>query len=193
MRNNSWKLGLFVVVLAVALVLFGTACATGEKGQEKTVSQAEEEHTHGEEEHVHAEGEAAHTHGEEGEPVHGEETHTHGEEGEHKHEQEGEESGKKMAINDAYNQVREGVRLILAYHSASSSFVGSVENTTDKIIKNVRVKVHLSTGVELGPTEKIDLGPGEKSGVKLEAEGHVFEWWTTHAESDESEPLHLSN
>jgi len=165
MKNISWKLWMFVVVVAVALVMFGTACATGDKGQEKTATQAEDTQTQGEEgEHVHEQGEAEHTHGE-----------------------EGEESGEKLALTDTYDEVRKGVRLVLAYHNASSSFMGSVENTTDKVIKNVRVEVHLSTGVELGPTERRDLAPGEKAGVKLEAKGHVFEWWTTHAESGSSE------
>ena len=164
MKNISWKLWIFVAVVAVALVMFGTACATGDKGQEKTDTQAEDEHTHAKE------GEYAHD-----------------QEGEHVHDQEEEESGEKLALTDTYDQVRKGVRLVLAYHNASSSFVGSIENITDKTIKDVRVEVHLSTGVELGPTERMDLAPGEKSGVKLEAKGHVFEWWKAHAESGSSE------
>jgi len=173
MKNISWKLWIFVAVVAVALVMFGTACATGDKGQEKTDTQAEDEHTHAKE------GEYAHD--QEGEHVH--------EQGEavHSHDQEEEESGEKLALTDTYDQVRKGVRLVLAYHNASSSFVGSIENITDKTIKDVRVEVHLSTGVELGPTERMDLAPGEKSGVKLEAKGHVFEWWKAHAESGSSE------
>jgi hypothetical protein len=198
MKNISWKLWIFVVVVAVALVMFGTACATGDKGQEKTATQTEDAQTQGEEgEHIHEQGEAEHTHGEEGEHaqdqegehIHeqGEAEHTHGEEGEHTHDQEGEESGEKLALTDIYDDVRKGVRMVLAFHNASSSFIGSVENTTDKTIKDVRVEVHLSTGVELGPTERMDLAPGEKAGVKLEAKGHVFEWWTAHAESGSSE------
>lgn len=180
MDKNSWKLWIFVAVVAMALVMFGTACATGDKGQEKTATQVEEEHTHGEE---------TQTHSEEGEHVHeqGEAEHTHGEEGEHTHNQEGEESGEKLALTDIYDHVRNGVRLVIAFHNASSSFIGSVENVTDKTIKSVRVEVHLSTGVELGSTERMDLAPGEKAGIKIEAKGHVFEWWTAHAESGSSE------
>jgi hypothetical protein len=198
MKSSSWKSWLCVTFTAAALVLFGTACATGDAGQEKSIAQAEEEqvhepgnteHSHGEEEEpVNEEGDAAHTHGNEGEHAHeqGQAEHSIGEEREHTHDQEGEESGKKLALTDTYDQVRNGVRLVMAYHNASSSFVGSVENTTDKTIKNVRVEVHLSTGVELGPTKKMDLAPGEKAGIKLEALGHVFEWWTTHAETGTS-------
>lgn len=166
MKKISWKLWIFVAVVAVALVMFGTACATSDKGQEKTATQAEDAHTHGEQ------------------------THEHGEEGEHVHGEEGEESGEKLALTDTYDHVRKGVRLVLAFHNASSSFIGIVENVTDKTIKSVRVEVHLSTGVELGPTERRDLAPGEKAGIKLEAKGHVFEWWTAHAESGSSEHGH---
>jgi hypothetical protein len=97
--------------------------------------------------------------------------------------EEVEQEGEKLALTHTYDSVQKGLRLVLAYHNASSSFVGSVENTTDKTIKDVRVEVHLSTGVELGPTERIDLAPGEKAGVKLEAKGHVFEWWKAHPET----------
>jgi len=180
MKKISWKLWIFVAVVSAALVMFGTACATGDKGQEKTATQSEEEHTHGQEgEHVHEE--QIHEHGEEGEHIHEQG------EAEHAHDQEGEESGEKLALTDTYNHVHNGVRLVLAFHNASSSFIGSVENVTDKTIKSIRVEVHLSNGVELGPTERMDLAPGEKAGVKLEAKGHVFEWWKAHAESDSSE------
>ncbi len=117
-------------------------------------------------------------------------TQTQGDEAEHTHGQEEEESGEKLALTDTYDQMHNGVRLVLAYHNASSSFIGSVENVTDKTIKKVRVEVHLSTGVELEPTERQDLAPGEKSGIKIEAAGHVFEWWKAHAETGNSENIH---
>jgi hypothetical protein len=174
MKKNSWKSWIFVVVVASALVMFGAVCSES-SGENR---HGEETHTHKDQgEHTHEQGEAEHTHGEE--------THTHG--------QEGEESGEKLALTDTYDQVHHGVRLVLAYHNASSSFVGMVENVTDKTIKEVRVEVHLSTGVELGPTERRDLAPGEKAGIKIEAKGHVFEWWTTHPETGEGKHIHLSD
>jgi hypothetical protein len=168
MKTRSWKLWIFMATVAVALVMFGMACATGDKGQEKSAPQVGEEQTH-------EQGEAEHSH--EGE-------------GEHSHSEEWEDSEERLALTDTYDHVRHGVRLVLAYHNASSSFVGSVENTTDKILKAVRVEVHLSTGVELGPTDRIDLAPGEKAGVKLEAKGHVFEWWKAHPETGPGERDH---
>lgn len=103
---------------------------------------------------------------------------------------EQEESGQQYALNETYDEVRKGVRLILTYDEASSSFVGTVENVTDSTIKSVRVETHLSNGTELGPTESIDLESGKKADVKLLAEGQSFEWWKAHAESGSSEHSH---
>jgi hypothetical protein len=98
------------------------------------------------------------------------------------HQEEGEESGEKLSPTETYDQVHKGIRLVLAFHNASSSFMGSVENVTDKKIKSVRVEVHLSDGTELGPTKPMDLSPGEKVGIKLETAGQSFTWWKAHAE-----------
>ncbi len=119
--------------------------------------------------------------GEQSEETHEGEGHEHAGE---THPEEGEESVERLSLDETYDHVNKGVRLTLAYHNASSSFIGSIENVTDKTIKSVRVEVHLSSGAELGPTERIDLAPGEKSGVKLEAAGLTFEWWMAHVESD---------
>jgi hypothetical protein len=105
-------------------------------------------------------------------------------------QEEGEESGKTFGLDEICDQVHKGVRLILAYHRASFSFIGSIENVTDKTTKKVRVEVHLSNGTELDPTEPKDLAPGEKSGVKIEATGQVFEWWKAHAESGSGNNCH---
>lgn len=107
--------------------------------------------------------------------------------GEHEGEGEGEESGPRLAIDKTYDAVRKGVRLILAYDSASSAFTGTVENVTDQTISSVRVEVHLSNGTELGPTSRTELAPGDKEGVNLPAGGQCFAWWKAHAETGEGE------
>jgi len=103
------------------------------------------------------------------------------------HGEEGKESGTEYALNETCDQVRNGARLILAYDVQSNSFNGTVENTTGKTLKRVRVEVHLSNGTELGPTEPIDLAPGKKVAVGLSAEGQSFKWWKAHAETGASE------
>ncbi len=81
----------------------------------------------------------------------------------------GEESGTELALNETYDGVRNGARLVLSYDKESNFFSGTVENTTKKTLKRVRVEVHLSNGKEIGPTTPSDLKPGEKRPVKLAA------------------------
>ncbi len=111
----------------------------------------------------------------------------HSEEGRGEHSGEGEESGQTFTLNETYDKVRRGVRLILAYDKDSSSFIGTVENATNRTIRSVRVEVHLSNGTELGPTRPIDLAPGKKASVKLSAAGQSFSWWKAHPESGSGE------
>ena len=98
----------------------------------------------------------------------------------------GEEAGMALAPNEIYDEVHGGARLILVYDAAINSFIGTVENTTDAILQQVRVEVHLSNGLELGPTIPIDLAPGEQADVMLS----VFDSWTAHAEVGIGEANH---
>lgn len=95
---------------------------------------------------------------------------------------EGEESNVELALNERYDNVRNGARLILDYDAASNAFVGTVENTTNETLMQVRVEVHLSNGVELGPTTPVDLAPGAQIPIELKAEGPAFDKWTAHPE-----------
>ena len=111
----------------------------------------------------------------------------HGRGGEGSHDEEGEESGTELALNETYDNVRNGARLILAYDKQSNSFNGTVENTADETLQRVRVEVHLSNGIELGPTTPADLRPGEKRNVKLTATSKNFDGWSAHPEVGISE------
>ena len=71
---------------------------------------------------------------------------------------------------------------MLTYDAQSNSFNGFVENTTEKTLQQARDEVHLSNGVELGPTTPIDLGPGEKVEASLAATTKWFDGWTAHVE-----------
>ena len=101
--------------------------------------------------------------------------------------EDGEESGAELALNETYDRVRNGARLILTYDAQNNSFNGTVENTTNETLKQVRVEVHLSNGKELGPTPAADLAPGEKREVQLIAIGTDFDGWTAHPEVAEGE------
>ena len=50
-----------------------------------------------------------------------------------------EESGTELALDETYNKVRNGARLVLSYDAQSNSFNGFVKNTTKKFLKQVRV------------------------------------------------------
>jgi hypothetical protein len=111
----------------------------------------------------------------------------HDRDGDGHHGEEGEESGTALALDESYDEVRNGVRLILAFDAQSNSFNGTVENTTDNTLKRVRVEVHLSNGTELGPSTPADLDPGKKRDVKLTATSKDFDGWTAHPEVGSSE------
>ena len=90
----------------------------------------------------------------------------------------GEESGASLALDEMYDVVRKGARLTLVL-----GFDGVVENTTDATLQNVRVEVHLSNGVELGPVFLGDLAPREMVDVFVPVETpDAFDGWTPHAE-----------
>ena len=92
------------------------------------------------------------------------------------------ESGTKYGLSDTARESRSGVDLVLRYDSARKSFTGMVTNTTVETIKNVRVEVHLSNGVELGPTPNVDLAPGQSRAVDLDASSQTFTQFTVHVE-----------
>ena len=94
----------------------------------------------------------------------------------------GEEVRNLLTKEQSFDQVRAGARLILRYDAAANSFVGTVENTTNATLVNVRVEVHLSNGTELGPTTPVDLPSGQMISVTLPASAQPFDTWNPHAE-----------
>ena len=94
----------------------------------------------------------------------------------------GEESGTQLGLGDTYDAVRGGARLIIAYDRGRNAFVGTVRNVTNSYLARVRVEVHLSNGIELGPTTPVDLAPGQVVDVVLAASEQPFESWSAHPE-----------
>ncbi len=93
-----------------------------------------------------------------------------------------EATANQLAPDETFDMVRSGARLILSYDPGSNAFKGTVENTTNNVLRQVRIEVHLSNGAELGPTTPIDLGPGEKAGIILPSRAAAFTGWVAHAE-----------
>lgn len=178
------KFRFFMVISISFLLVFVSAC-----NKDSNEGKAPEESLQEQGEHA-GEGEDAGEHA--GQPGRELEQGEHeGEGGEHAEggEGEGEETGPRIELAGTHDEVRKGSRLILSYDRESSSFIGTVENLTEKTLTRVRIEVHLSNGTELGPTEPINLAPGKKVDVKLSAEGQTFEWWKAHAEVGVSEHI----
>ena len=95
---------------------------------------------------------------------------------------EEEESGTQLSKSQTYDEVRKGCRLILSYDSAANAFKGTARNVTDGTLSRVRVEVHLSNGIELGPTTPVNLAPNETVDIFLQASARSFETWSAHAE-----------
>ena len=87
-----------------------------------------------------------------------------------------------LALDETFDAVRSGARLVLSYDAPSNSFRGTVENTTNGVLDQVRIEVHLSNGAELGPTTPTDMAPGEVVTINLPATQAPFTGWTAHAE-----------
>ena len=127
-------------------------------------------------------GPAAHTGGEgtEGSGEHGSE----GESGNESGGAGGEEGSRatSLALDETFDAVRSGARLILSYDAPSNTFKGTVENTTNGVLERVRIEVHLSNGTELGPTTPTNMAPGQVVAITLPATEAAFTGWTTHVE-----------
>ena len=94
----------------------------------------------------------------------------------------GEESATQYGQGDTYDMVRAGARLVLWYDADAQAFEGKATNTTNSTLSRVRVEVHLSNGVELGPTTPRDLAPDESIPITLDATGQTFATWSAHPE-----------
>ena len=93
-----------------------------------------------------------------------------------------EESGTQYTLSETFDHVRAGARLVLSYDSAGNAFTGKVENATSDKLDRVRVEVHLSNGIELGPTTPVDLAPGQTVEITLQASSQPFVSWSAHPE-----------
>ncbi len=159
-----------IVLLGIVSLLALTGCASSESEFGEHSRGVESSEQSGERES--REGGGEHEAGSEGEE-HAEDSETG--EGD-------EESGIQYELSETMDEVRAGARLILSYDSASNAFVGTVENTTSATLRLVRVEVHLSNGVELGPTTPVDVAPGEVVEITLPATDQAFTSWSAHPE-----------
>ena len=86
--------------------------------------------------------------------------------------------GRSTRFQRPLTTFRAGARLVLSYESAGNAFTGKVENATSDKLDRVRGEVHLSNGIELGPTTPVDLAPGQTVEVRLQASSQPFVSWS---------------
>lgn len=167
-----------LLILSIAAGLTITGCGSDDSGH----THGEDTHTHETEQHAHDDTDADHQQAAEEDHEHaeGEENHSHS--GEDAHTHESEDSGMMLGLDETYDEVRKGVRLILSYNSETSSFAGTIENTTQDALPPVSVGVELSNGTELGPTTPVNIDPGESQSIELDAAEETFDSWSAHSE-----------
>lgn len=96
----------------------------------------------------------------------------------------GEEGGAYLAKMTKQDEVfANGARLVLQFNPNTQVFAGSVTNTTARTLSQVRVEIHLDNGTELGPTKRIDIGPGQAVPIELGTFGDEFSSWVSHPEA----------
>ncbi len=178
MRGKGTKLRmaqtLAILVLILTMMVAAGCSRRGQSGADQSAGNVTESRGEGG-------GEGSGEHGSGGEGSEG------GSEGSEGGAAGSEEGGSGLALDETFDMVRAGARLIMSYDAASTSFVGTVANTTDATLTRVRIEVHLSNGIELGPTTPTDLAPGEILDVVLPASTQSFDSWTPHAEVGASE------
>ncbi len=186
MRGKRTKLRmahtLAILVLTVTMIVAVGCSRRGQSGADQSAGNVTESRGEGSE----GAGEGSESGGEGG----GEGSGEHGSGGESGGEggSEGsEEGGGALALDETFDMVRAGARLVMSYDVAANAFVGTVENTTNATLTRVRIEVHLSNGIELGPTTPTDLAPGEVMDIVLPASTQSFDGWTPHAEVGASE------
>ncbi len=176
MRYPSMTLAVLGFVLVLALIGCNSGSESGNGSESGEHSKASES-SNGPESGEHSESSDSGSGSEAGEHSEGSESGSGSEAGE-----DGEESGTQFALGNTFDEVRAGARLVLSYDLAANAFKGKVENTTGATLSRVRVEVHLSNGIELGPTTPVDLAPGQVAEVTLPASSQPFVSWSAHPE-----------
>ena len=87
-----------------------------------------------------------------------------------------------LGLLDTQGLYKAGAEGTLSYDSATHAFMGRVENPTKATLRQVRVVVHLSNGIKLGPTVSVDLAPDQAVDITIPAGGQPFTHWSAYLE-----------
>ena len=81
-------------------------------------------------------------------------------------------------LTDTAWETRGGINLVLCYDEGIEVFTGTLTNTMGVGVPSVEFRVHLSNGIELGPSSGASLAPGQVLAVMLNARGQRFTAWS---------------
>ena len=85
-----------------------------------------------------------------------------------------------LGLLDTQGLYDAGAEGTLSYDFATHTFTGRVENPTTTTLRQVRVAVHLSNGIKLGPTASVNLAPGQAVDITIPAGGQPFTHWSAY-------------
>lgn len=98
--------------------------------------------------------------------------------------EDGDEKSGQLQLDQTYDDVDDGVRLVLAFDSDANTFSGTIENTTDRELNEVDFEIYLSNGTDLESSE-YTLAPGESIAVAVNATEEPFDTWSAYADADD--------
>lgn len=98
------------------------------------------------------------------------------------------ESVTQLGLDGVFDEVIEGLHVVMSYDAENHLFRGTLENTTEETLKEIEVEIHLSNGKELGPEEFAEMTPEMDFVVDFEAGEEDFKTWSVHVEVGSEEP-----
>jgi len=86
----------------------------------------------------------------------------------------------QYGLDETCDETRDGVRLVMYYDAPSETFLGTLGNTTEDIVQQIRVRLRLSNGADV-LTPHFPLDPGEEDDVFFDvSQARSFTTWDAY-------------
>lgn len=93
----------------------------------------------------------------------------------------------QLLKTDVYDDTISGVHVMVKYMLDDKYFYGSLENVGDEHVVGLKLGMHLSNGMDLGPSHGADLEPGKAGSVVIDADIKEWEKWAVYVEIGDAE------
>ena len=93
-----------------------------------------------------------------------------------------------FTLEETYDDTHGGLRLRVLFDEGETMFIGSIENTNPKAVRQVSASLTLSDGTRLGPTPSKALRPGQTRKFRLEGPRSDFDAWAVYLEHAADSP-----